>query len=125
MLEGFEEITQELTVYEKETLLPKIVAGLCTKKGKSMAITNRLICEAMKARGFQVTGPRLRKIVNYIRTNGLLPGLIATSQGYYITESVEELDSYIHSLAGRASEINKVRRCMVEYRDQLTSKKSS
>ena len=34
MLQGFEQITHELTQYEESTLLPIIVAGLREKAGK-------------------------------------------------------------------------------------------
>ena len=51
------------------------------------------------------TEVRLRKIVNYIRTNGLIP-LIATSSGYYVDYSPEKvIESQIKSLKERSSSI--------------------
>ena len=50
------------------------------------------------------TEVRLRKIVNYIRTNGLIP-LIATSSGYYVDYSPEVIESQIKSLKERSSSI--------------------
>jgi hypothetical protein len=79
-INGFEILTAELSHYEQEVLLPKIVAGLATKKGKELAITNKKICKGMKERGMTITEVRVRKLVNYIRTHDLLPGLIAHLQ---------------------------------------------
>lgn len=101
MLEGFEHLTAELSDYEKQTLLPKIVAGLSTKRGKDKAITNKRIVQAMKDRGFEITEVRVRKLVNHIRTQGIIPGLIATSAGYYISNDAQEIETYLRSLRQR------------------------
>jgi hypothetical protein len=55
----------------------------------------------------KLTEPRLRKIVNYIRTNSLLP-LIATSSGYYVSNDRMEIINQIESLEQRA---NSIARC--------------
>ncbi|MCP3682096.1 MAG: hypothetical protein GY861_05335, partial [bacterium] len=50
--------------------------------------------------------PRLRKIVNYIRTNALLP-LIATSNGYYVSEDTDEIKKQVESLEQRSRQIQR------------------
>jgi hypothetical protein len=54
-----------------------------------------------------MNGPRLRKMVNYIRTNGIIP-LIATSHGYFTTDCKETISEQIKSLQERA---NSIERC--------------
>lgn len=76
MIQGFEEQTQPLNDYERGTLLPLIVLGLRTKLGAGRAITGAKICAAMRSRGYQIDAPRLRKIVNHIRTNDMVPCLV-------------------------------------------------
>lgn len=110
MIQGFEDQTEPLTEYEESEILPHIVRGLRLKVGKAMSVTNKAIVEGMKRNlGLKITEPRVRKIINHIRVNDLVPCLIATSQGYYIAESEQELKDYEESLLGREEAIRSVR----------------
>lgn len=110
MLTGFEELTCELTEQEERVLLPVIVRGLRAKVGRAMAVTNKAIVDGLRTNmGIAVTAPRIRKIINYIRCNAMVPCLIATSEGYYVAESEQELLDYEESLRGREAAIREVR----------------
>lgn len=109
MIKGFIEQTKPLTAYERDTLLPIIIQGIQAKVGKEKAITNHEICKALRNQGHKISNPRLRKIINHIRTNNLVIGLIATSDGYYIAENKGELLTYLESLKGRENAIRVVR----------------
>lgn len=104
MIEGFERETAPLTDDEMR-LLPIIIAGLKTKVGKEMAIHGATICQKVSEKFGKLTEPRLRKIVNHIRTNGMLP-VIATSKGYYISHDRDEINAQIQSLEQRRESIN-------------------
>lgn len=108
MIKGFEEQTQPLNDYERDTLLPLIVRGLSTKLGARLAITGNKICNAMRGAGYVLDAPRLRKIVNHIRTYDLIPGLVSTSKGYFVASTAQELDECINSLQGRVDAIQAV-----------------
>ena len=95
MIKGFETITADLSQDEVDMVQP-IINGLKAKQGKDMAITGAKICEAMN-----LGGPRLRKIINYIRTNNLLPGLCSISNGYFVATNIYEMQDYIISLKQR------------------------
>jgi predicted transcriptional regulator len=95
MLKNYENITFELTDQEKQ-ILPQIIKGLNTKKGRKNAITGDKICEAM-----YISPPRLRKIISYIRVNNLIFGLCSANNGYYIAENLKELEECIISLKQR------------------------
>jgi len=112
MLNGFQTQTEPLTEYERDTLLPVICRGLRNKVGEKMAITNTAITKAMRGAGYQLTEARLRKIINHIRTTGMVKWLIATSKGYYIATSRQEMEDYIGSLRGREEAIRAVRESM-------------
>lgn len=104
MITNFEEITQELSEVEL-LLLPKIIAGF-----KNYSVNNPIkepdIVRRFNERNtIKLSGARLRKIVNHIRTNGLLP-LIATSKGYYVSYDRSEIEKQIESLKQRANSIN-------------------
>lgn len=109
MINGFDEETAPLT--EKEAaLLPFVIALLETHKGKEKAITSKTISYNILVQKYEkVDGPRIRKIINHIRQNGLVSCLIATSAGYYVAETEQELIDYEESLNGRATAIWQIR----------------
>ena len=112
MINGFQIQTEPLNDYERNTLLPVICTGLRNKVGEAKAITNAAITKAMKGAGYILTEARLRKIINHIRVNGLVKRLIATSKGYYIATTRQEMEQYIESLKGREMAIRQVRESM-------------
>ena len=104
MLVNFEDITEELSDYELKTLVPALIAGFKTKT-KDNPIKAPDIIKSMVAKDYSITQARLRKCVNYIRCNGLLP-LIGTSKGYYCSNDTVEIEKQITSLHQRAYSIN-------------------
>lgn len=101
MITNFEQITTELNEEEMK-LLPILINGFRTHS-KQNPIKAPDIVNAMKKFG-KMSEVRLRKMVNHIRVNSLLP-LIATSSGYFITEDQEEIRNQIKSLNERAKSI--------------------
>lgn len=107
MITNFEEITKELTEDEKK-LVPIIIKGLNTKT-KDNPIKGADIVSAINENknryGIKVFNePRLRKIINFIRSEGILP-VMGTLNGYYCTKDQAELKSQIESLTQRAEAI--------------------
>ena len=107
MITNFEEITKVMTEDEK-ILVPVIIKGLSTKTKdnpiKAADIVNA-INENKNRYGIKVFNePRLRKIINFIRSEGILP-VMGTTNGYYITKDRAELESQIESLTQRAEAI--------------------
>jgi hypothetical protein len=107
MITNFEEITKELTEDEKK-LVPVIIKGLSTKT-KDNPIKGADIVSAINENkdryGIKLfSEPRLRKIINFIRSEGILP-VMGTSNGYYCTMDRAELESQIESLTQRAEAI--------------------
>ena len=112
-VKNFENYTHELTNQELE-ILPIVIHGFRAYK-KTNPIKAELIVKRMNQfltdRGYKIrlTGPRLRKLVNYIRSNSLIP-LIATSQGYFTTDCKQTIENQIQSLYERA---NSIERCAI------------
>ena len=111
MIKTFEEHTSELTAEEMQ-ILHLVVNGFRQYK-KNNPIKSELIVTRMNQylqnNGYKIkmTGVRLRKMVNYIRSNGLIP-LIATSQGYFTSYCKQTILEQITSLQERA---NSIERC--------------
>jgi len=52
----------------------------------------------------RVSGIRLRKMINYMRCNSILP-IISNSKGYYVSYNIEDIGEMIVSLTWRAEAI--------------------
>ena len=111
MIEGFDRETQPLTEDEMR-MVPKIILGMRNKVGKARAITSTNICKGMKANGYDLNDSRLRKIMNHIRINNLLPCICGSGKGYYIAGDREEMENYIRSLTGRLQAMVALRNSM-------------
>lgn len=108
MLKGFEDITADITEKEK-ALVPVLLKGFERHIGKDQAITSKEIIEGVfNYCEVKLNEARLRMIINYIRHHHL-PNLMATSNGYYISEDYRELYTYLESLEGRESAIRSIR----------------
>jgi uncharacterized protein YneF (UPF0154 family) len=114
MITTFETQTKPLTEYEKDTLLPIMVKCLSKHIGKDKVITNAEMCAKMAIYGYKIGETRVRKIINHIRNNGLVECLIATGKGYYVTESIQEMETYIESVKNREDAIRTMRLSMEE-----------
>ncbi len=103
MINGFQEFTEHLNEYERDTLLPLIIRGLETKVGKDRAITSKSMIESLTHIGYSgLHGARMRKIINYIRIQGLINNLVASSKGYWIEEDINERRKYVEGVKSRA-----------------------
>jgi len=109
MIRRFEEITKELTDYERDYVFPLIVKGLSGKVGVHMAITNSKIVHSLKARDIKTSAPRVRKMIHAIRVNHLVPLLVSSSKGYYVATDIKDVEEYIDSLRQRAESILSIR----------------
>ena len=102
MINDFENITYELTEDELNKV-PLIIKGISMRKGKAMAVSGSLICEKMNLKG-----PRLRKIINYIRVKNLHYGLCSCGKVYYTANTLKELEDCVISLKQRIASQVKV-----------------
>jgi hypothetical protein len=108
MITNFETITAELTD-EELSIIPILVSGFNNRTKENPIKEPKLVQEMNQyliEKGYQIkmTGVRLRKMVNYIRTNSIIP-LIATSNGYFVSYDNEEIQKQINSLTQRCNSI--------------------
>lgn len=116
----FEPETSKLSEYEMDELMPVMVKCLQNKVGKENAVSNRFMVEKMQEHGYDISEVRVRKIINYVRTNGNIECLIASNKGYYITKDRNEMSNYIQSLIGREEAIHEVRMAMENQMEKMT-----
>ena len=110
MIINFEEITSTLS--EEDLKFVWIISHSLSARDKSNPIKGPEIVsrvnsyiEAKRADiKTKLTEPKLRKICNYIRSNGIIP-LIATSNGYYTSYDKRDVLLQMKSLQDRADAI--------------------
>ena len=112
-----------LSNYELNVLLPILIKGLEMKKGKANAVTSHQIIRAIRKHGLKISMRSVLMLINHIRTNDLIVGLMATSTGYYITSSEEEFINYEDSLLGREKAIRNVRLSIMRQRRMMFSQR--
>jgi len=120
MINGFGDLTYKLTNYEKIKLLPRMIEGLRKRHGKDDAATNKKIVSQLRSEGYKISDVRVRKIINYIRINGLVKALVASSKGYYVATDVNDIETYIQSLRQREDAIAAMREAITQDLLELT-----
>lgn len=105
MIKGFDNETAPLNEYEERTLLP-IIANWLKQTNKLKPIINKKATMFLNNKGYKINEARFRKIVNAIRMRDIVPNVVATSKGYYVSSDAEEVAAYIQSLRDRAGAIN-------------------
>jgi hypothetical protein len=107
MIKNFEDYTAEIDESELP-VMKAVVAGLKLRQHKSQAITAQAITDAINTKMAlpkPFTTVRLRKIINYIRSHGVLP-VVSTGRGYYVSYDSQEVADAVESLMQRAHAIS-------------------
>lgn len=110
MIRNFEDYTNELN-HEELRLVPLVINGFKKYNIESPIKSAEVVSKLNKYLAendwkIKMSGVRLRKIVNHIRSNSLLP-LMASSKGYYVSNDAEHIKEQIVSLEQRASSIQR------------------
>jgi len=118
MITNFEEITKDLNDDEKK-LIPIIIKSL-KKYTKSNPIREPEIVKGINENKDRLnlknkfTGVRLRKLINFIRSNAMLP-VIGTSKGYYVTDDHNEVMKQIKSMKERNNQVQRAINGLEQY----------
>lgn len=105
-----------LNNYELNILLPVIIKGLEAKKGKANAINNKDIVKAIRNHGLKVNNRSVFMLINHIRLNDLIAGLVGSTAGYYVSNDEQEFIDYEDSLLSREKALRKVRMSIMRQR---------
>lgn len=110
MIEGFEEETCELSDSEIDLAKQIAKAFIARGEGPDTAISSTQIIRLMAQRGFKITGPRLRKMIQYIRTKQLVKWLVSpTNTGYFISKDPAIIKAYTDSMLKRENSMKSTR----------------
>ena len=110
---------QTLNNYDLNVLLPILKKGLEKKKGIANAVTGKEIMLGLQSNGLKINMRNISRIINYIRLNDLIVGLMGSSAGYYITDNEQELIKYENRLLSHEASLRNVRMSMKRQRTVL------
>lgn len=118
MLKGFEDITIELNIYEKELAAWMAEVFKKRKPGKKNAASNGKIRAAyLKERGEKTTAVRIRKVAQYIRTQNLVTRLCSTGTGYFVAANDKEWEDWKTSMRQRIRQTQYTLACAEHFGD--------
>ena len=108
-----------LSMYEQNVLLPILMRGLEMKKSKENAATAKQIVNGVRSQGLKINTTSVDRIINHIRMNDLIVGLMGSCKGYYVAKSEQEFINYEANLQGREEALRKVRMSMQRQRRSM------
>jgi hypothetical protein len=86
--------------------VPVVVTIIGKQIGSDNAIKNADIqSEIFNAINYQADAVQIRRIINYIRKRSIVPLLISSSRGYFVSQNDAEVAQYVATLQSRANEI--------------------
>jgi hypothetical protein len=98
----------ELTIEERNVLLPTLIKALKLKSNDLKHIKGRELVDWFRANKDKIgykrafNNQRLMKLTNYIRVYGLA-ALCASNDGYWITRDKKEITDMVESFKGRVA----------------------
>jgi len=115
MIEGFEDFTGDVKDSELK-VINLIAKGLNNRVGEEHAITNREARKMMYMnKGINISDPKFRKYIQYIRAYNLCPMLCSSGKGYWIAKSKEEFIKNRDRYASRVRSMSFTLSCMFHY----------
>lgn len=113
-----------LTTHERE-LLPLVVDMLRMSRGRGGEMSSTMMIAAARKAGFHMTGIEVRRIVNHIRVNAVLPCLASNGNGYFIAATRRDMDDCITGIRGRIAAMEEVIEALSAQRDVRFGKENT
>jgi hypothetical protein len=135
MITNFDNETAPLNELEQKAAAIIADGMMRWHTGKDKVISSDAICKGL-AKNYEcfrvqqgnggykpyLNGARIRKIINRIRMENLVPLLVSSSAGYYVATDATEVRDYIRSLKERASAITAVSQALTrQFREQFAN----
>ncbi len=103
----------KINAFHKTHLVPLVVEKLQRATSKSRIISASEIRNSIwKNHGVKINSGLLRSILHHIRINGIVKCLLASGQGYFITNDTLEMQVYLKSLDRRIRQIGALRKAL-------------
>lgn len=93
----------ELSVHEREVLMPLVMQMLSHRNTKQKVFSNTKIRKVLKEFGEDINDSQIRKIVFHIRNNDLINLLIANNEGYFVSYNRADVEKWVQMQEGKIS----------------------
>ena len=98
--------TDRLNEYERGIIVP-LVCDMLTK-ANARPLPSQVIAEAIRKIGHKVDTRSVRRVISYIRREGLVSCVASSPKGFFVANNVREITDTILSLEGRVDAIQEV-----------------
>lgn len=98
--------SDRLNVYERGVLLPLVCRMLTEANGRPLS--SSVIADHIRRQGNAAGTRDVRRVINFIRCNAIIPCLAAGGNGYFVATNADEITETINSLEGRVDAIQEV-----------------
>lgn len=115
--------SEHVTWEEKKLVIPLIVKRIRQAQRQKQQITNPHLCASLlKHNGIKVNAPIVRKLIHYIRINGIIKRLIAGKNGYFVSNNAKQISVYLKRLAKMMREIGKFKQAICDQSANIMAK---
>ena len=98
--------TDRLNEYERGIIVPLVCDML--RKSCGRPLPSSVIAEGIRSRGFTVTTRCVRRVINHIRREGLVPCVASSPKGFFVASNEREITDCIYTLESLADSIQEV-----------------
>lgn len=100
-------MADRLNDFERGIMLPLVVRLLTQANGR--VLSSYKIAAVVRQNGYHACNSfNVRKVVNHIRCNAIIPCLASNGKGYFVASNDREITETIYSLEGRVDAIREV-----------------
>lgn len=99
-------MNDRLNDHERETILP-LVCNLLIK-AKSRPLPSEVIAEAIRREGHAASTREVRRVINAIRCEGVIPCVASSPKGFFVATNEVEITECINTLISLADSIQEV-----------------
>lgn len=104
----------KLNDYERGVLVPLVCDMLL--KAKSRPLPSLAISNEIRKMGHTANTRSVRRVINHIRREGLIPCVASSPKGFFVASNVEEITECIYTLESLAEAIQEVIYALKEQR---------
>lgn len=105
--------SDRLNDFERDVLVPLVCDILRNAPWTMSALS---IAEAIRRQGHPASTRQVRKVINHIRVNGIIPCVASSPKGFFVASNGAEITETINSLEGRVDAIQEVIDALKEQR---------
>lgn len=116
-------LSDKVTWQERKLVIPIIVKRIRLAQRQKQAITNSHLCNSLaKHDGIKINTTTVRKLIHYIRVNGIIKRLLAGSHGYFVSSDPVKIANYLKRLNKVIREIGTFKQAICDQSTKLLAK---